>query len=433
MTTDPTATWDATPAFDGLGARAYVTGLDGEPRTPVELPVGLRVSIGRDPQNGICLGHKSVSRRHATLRYAGGTTFELRDLESRNGTYVNGRRVEGTLTVEAGTEVGVGDRRLLLAVQPGRTISVAATPPVARDAAMREVVALCERVAPRPSNVLLLGETGVGKEVLARWIHEKSTCASGPFVGVNCGALPEALAVAELFGHEKGAFSGAIQRRAGVFEAASGGTLFLDEVAELSAANQTNLLRVLQERKVTRVGGTQAIDVDVRVIAATHRPIDALVRERRFREDLLYRLDVVRIDIPPLRERPDDIEALAVAFVEHFSTARGRRLNDAALAALRAHPWPGNVRQLRNVLERTLALTDREMIGPADLVDLHRERLDTTGAWALEGRVADVEREALVEALEACAGNQSAAARRLGISRRALLYRMQKHGVRPER
>lgn len=431
MSGDRTATWDAAPVLgEHLGARAYVTGLDGEPTRPVELPSGLRVTIGRDFGSGIRLDHKSVSRQHATLAYRGGTTFELIDRESRNGTFVNGRRVEGTITVEAGTELRIGDRRLLLTVRPGSSPVLAAARPVARDPIMLEVIARCERVASAPSNVLLLGETGTGKEVLARWIHEKSGRAGGPFVAVNCGAIPQALAIAELFGHERGAFSGAVQQRAGHFELASGGTLFLDEVAELGAPTQTALLRALQERRVTRLGSTTPIEVDVRVVAATHRPIDALVREGRFRDDLLYRLDVVRVEIPPLRSRPSDVDALVAAFLERASTERRVRVDEHALAALRAHAWPGNVRQLYNVLERTIALSQRDVIGASDLVDLHRERPDTTGSWALEGRVADVEREALLEALDACAGNQSAAARRLGISRRALIYRMQKHGIR---
>ena len=248
-----------------------------------------------------------------------------------------------------------------------------ARPLIAESAEMRRALDQAERAAAGRSTILLTGETGTGKEHVARRIHERSPRASGPFVAINCAALPEGLVESELFGHEKGAFTGADRRRIGWFELADGGTLLLDEIGDLPAPAQGRLLRVLQEREINRVGGTQAIPVNVRLIAATHRNLAAEVRSGRFRDDLFFRLHVVPIRLPPLRERPDDIEPLARMFLDRFAVDLGRttrRLTPEALALLRAHHWPGNVRELENLAERLLVLGGEQAVGAAELSGL---------------------------------------------------------------
>ncbi len=241
---------------------------------------------------------------------------------------------------------------------------------VASDPSTLRVVALTERAGRSEATVLLVGETGVGKELFARRIHDLSPRGGGPFIAVNCGSITETLAESLLFGHEKGAFTGANARKEGFFEAASGGTLFLDEIGEMPLGLQTRLLRVLEEHAVTRVGGTESIPVDVRIVAATHRDLEQMVTAGTFRRDLLYRLDVVRIEIPPLRKRQGDIEPLVERFVGELAPGGHVSISADAMDALRAWSWPGNVRELRNVIERSLALRDKDVLRPGDLQGL---------------------------------------------------------------
>ena len=323
-----------------------------------------------------------------------------------------------------------------------------ARPLVAQSAAMRRILDQAERAAAGRSTILLTGETGTGKEQVARRIHDRSPRASGPFVAVNCPALPEGLLESELFGHEKGAFTGADRRRLGWFELADGGTLFLDEIGDLPAPAQAKLLRVLQEREITRVGGNLAIRVNVRLIAATHRTLADDVRDGRFREDLFFRLHVIPIHLPPLRERPDDVEPLARLFLDRFAADLGRatrQLTPEALALLRAHHWPGNVRELENLAERLLVLGGDLPIDAAELRGLLPEarlpeaRLPDAraGAGATAAPVIDdlslweQEHALLVHALERTGGNQSGAARLLKISREQLRTRMRRYGLLP--
>jgi DNA-binding NtrC family response regulator len=293
---------------------------------------------------------------------------------------------------------------------------------------MVETFALADRAARSDATVLVLGETGSGKEVVAHRVHQRSPRAHAPFVTLNCGSMVETLAESTLFGHERGAFTGAAQRHAGVFEQANGGTLFLDEVGELSLSLQTRLLRVLEDGRVTRVGGTQGLSVDVRIVAATHRDLTAMVSDGEFREDLLYRLDVVRIGVPPLRERPEDIEPLALHFLAQFAGERPLRLSAGARRALLAHPFPGNVRELRNSMERAVALAADFVIHEADLNLATRTSHERGGL--LRAQVGDEERRAVEDALVACEGNQTRAAKRLGIARRTLINKMEKYGLR---
>ena len=299
---------------------------------------------------------------------------------------------------------------------------------------MQEVLATVERVAPTNSTVLLGGESGVGKDLIARAIHEKSRRASGPFVKINSTAIPENLLESELFGYEKGAFTGATTSKPGKFELADKGTLFLDEIGDVPAAIQVKLLRVLQEREFERLGGTRTIKVDVRLIAATNRDLRAALEEGTFREDLYYRLNVVPIDIPPLREHKEDIPGLASLFLARFAKDSGRAekitgISPAAMQVLVGHYWPGNVRELQNVIERASALTSGPQLEADDIqLDSPRNRAGAGASsdhFLPEGMTLDQwEDEMIRESLKRANGNKSQAARLLGLSRNALRYRL---------
>ncbi len=297
---------------------------------------------------------------------------------------------------------------------------------VTADPAMKELLELVDRVAPRDVAVLVTGESGTGKELVARRLHARSPRAKGPFVAVNAAALPETLAESELFGAERGAFTGADQARAGRFEEASGGTLFLDEVGELPVGLQSKLLRVLEERVVRRLGGSRDLPVDVRLVAATNRDLTRETEEDGFRQDLFFRLAVVVVNVPPLRERPDDVPLLARHFAQRLAARHGvpvPSLADDALAALSAHAWPGNVRELRNVLERAVVVRGGEPIRGADL-----GLAPASSAFAPLDR-AHREREALLAALRRTGGKREEAAKLLGISVRTLYYRLKQWGM----
>ncbi len=300
---------------------------------------------------------------------------------------------------------------------------------VAVDPAMRALAARFEKVAPTPATVLLTGESGTGKEVAARRVHELSLRAAGPFVAVNCAAVSEHLVESEMFGHEKGAFTGAVEQRRGRFELADGGTLFLDEVGELPPGLQAKLLRVLQEQRFERVGGTRTIAVDVRIIAATNRDLEAEMRAGRFREDLYHRLAVFPVRLPPLRERPADIEPLALHLLARIARQLGRpglQLGDGALDALHARSWPGNVRELGNALERAAILADGDTVTARDLA-AEGNAAPTTSA--IDGTLRDLEREAIRRALAAVGGHRRKAAERLGIGLRTLYDKLKEYDL----
>ena len=299
--------------------------------------------------------------------------------------------------------------------------------------AMLEAYMTVARVAPSHATVLIRGESGTGKELLARVIHEHSPRASGPFVAVNCAAIPENLLESELFGHEKGAFTGAIGRRIGRFERASGGTLFLDEIGDMSLALQAKMLRALQEHEIERVGGTAPITADVRVIAATHRDLEALVASGEFREDLYYRLAVVSCRLPSLRERGDDIYLLADYYVQRFAREYRRTapvLAAETLATLRANPWPGNVRQLRNALEHAVLLTDGDVMLPSHLSPEIRHpgpaaQVEPNPMMSL----ADVEKLHIRRVLASTGGHMNRAAEILGVHRNTLRRKLDEYGI----
>lgn len=297
-------------------------------------------------------------------------------------------------------------------------------------AAMQVVARLAREAAPTEATVLLGGESGTGKELLCRYLHLTSNRRGGPFVAVNCAAIPEALLESELFGHERGAFTGAVSSHPGKFEMAAGGTIMLDEIGEMVLPMQVKLLRVLEERTFQRVGGNRELHADVRILAATNRNLINEVAAGRFREDLFYRLNVFPLTLPPLRERREVLDDLVGYFVRQHARAMGRkvpRIAGPVLKALRAYDWPGNIRELRNVLERAVILARGE-ISVADLPESIRVRSAGSERQA-GGSLRLAEREAIVAALKATGGNRRLAAERLGISRRTLQYRLREYGL----
>jgi DNA-binding NtrC family response regulator len=551
---------------------------DGASRV-LELPEGVEVTFGRSRGCTVLVDTEKVSRQHARV-VRRGADIVVEDLGSRNGTRVNGVRIEGPTRVTSGDEVGVGplvalvgvttplrrrmvvgaasylderlaaevdratryhrplglvalrlqgpgidaaldriagilrrmdclaeyapdeyvvilpeaDRaatestarriaaegralgdieiRLGVAAVPGAgqgpgdllgraraalrrarlgggTDGIAGAPdeePPARedrvvlDPQMRRLYELCAKLADKPITVLVLGETGAGKELLAAELHARSSRAGKPFVKLNCAALVETLLESELFGHERGAFTGADRRKVGWFEAASGGVIFLDEIGEMPLSLQAKLLRVLETRKITRLGGTAEVDVDVRVVCATNRDLAREVQRGRFREDLYFRVGGFVLLVPPLRDRRSEIIPLAEHFVRGFARELGQSappLSAEARAALEAHPWPGNVRELKNAMERAVALVSSGPIElehlPAPILDARPGAPEGSGGEVLDVRekLNDVERATIVAALAACGGNQTRAAQSLRLSRRALIYKMEKYGLKP--
>jgi DNA-binding NtrC family response regulator len=308
---------------------------------------------------------------------------------------------------------------------------------VVADPAMVKVFRLAKRLAATSTTVLVVGETGSGKEVVAEQVHGASARRAGPFIRLNCGALPEALLESELFGHEKGAFTGASQRKIGYFEAAADGTLLLDEIGELGPALQSKLLRVLERRVIVRLGSTAEISIRARLVFATHRDLKADVARGRFRQDLYYRVSTFTLRVPPLRERPAEILLLAERFARGFAEAMGvppPTLDRSARAALSAHAWPGNVRELRNAIEHALVVCDGGVVTAADLPEELGGRPagrppSHAAAGPMRSQIDELERRTIEEALAAENGNRTYAARRLGVSRRALLYKLSKYGL----
>ncbi|TCO80201.1 two-component system response regulator PilR (NtrC family) [Plasticicumulans lactativorans] len=304
-------------------------------------------------------------------------------------------------------------------------------------AAMQRVRSLIARLARSQAPVFISGESGTGKELAARLVHSSGPRADKPFVPVNCGAIPAELMESEFFGHRRGAFTGAVQDKAGLFQAADGGTLFLDEIAELPQHMQVKLLRAIQERAVKPVGATHEVPVDVRVLSASHRDLGRMIAEGGFRRDLYYRLNVIELHLPALRERPEDIPVLCEHLLARLAATAGLpcpHMHPQAIAALQRHPFPGNVRELENILERAFTLCDHDTIGPADLqpdpppADAGTVRT-AVPVSDLEGYLEGLEKEAIEQALRACRYNKTAAAERLGISFRALRYRLKKLGM----
>ncbi len=324
-------------------------------------------------------------------------------------------------------------------------------PMITRDPAMQPVLSLADQVSRSEASILITGESGVGKEVMARYVHRKSRRAERPFISVNCAAIPENLLESELFGHEKGAFTGAVARRIGKFEEADGGTLLLDEISEMDARLQAKLLRALQEREVDRVGGSKPVKVDIRIIATSNRDLAQAVREGTFREDLLYRLNVVNLKLPPLRERPGDIVALADHFVKKYAAANGvteRRISEEAKRRLVGHRWSGNVRELENAMHRAVLLAtgseieqdairlpDGQLLGVGNQQSMIDGRTVQTASMAADAvmrafvgqTVAQMEQQLIIDTLGHCFGNRTHAANILGISIRTLRNKLKEY------
>lgn len=448
---------------DGLELIAFLHGK----KVRYVLPSDGEVSLGRSEQNGIRLMHHSVSRHHVILHCQGGEV-SVEDVGSRNGTRVFlGQRGANQGTVGDETHgslnewrVKEGERRSLA---PGDMIRLGSVmvrlqkPSAVLDGqlgddqeiveapATRKAYELAARVADSKLSVLILGETGVGKDVLAHSIHRHSSRRDGPFVRLHCAALAENLLESELFGHVKGAFTGAVQPKLGLVEAANGGTLFLDELGEMPLSTQVKLLNVLETSEVTRVGGTRPVKVDVRFISATNRDLPQWVREGKFRRDLYFRVNGMSIELPPLRNRTQDIEPLARRFLIAAAQRAGREapeLPPACVDHLLSWYWPGNVRELRNVMERAVLLASGSELqvddlvvdnaGPASLEDFDDEdeltkvsvppTVDRSRTPAFRGAgPAEKSREMVEEALQRCSGNQTRAAEWLGVSRRTLV------------
>ncbi|WP_437521408.1 sigma 54-interacting transcriptional regulator [Sorangium sp. So ce726] len=449
------------------------------------LPESGSVSIGRASDNDICINHRSVSRRHAILHV--GPQLRLEDLGGTNATFV---RASGMTVDTVKTEELRQVSKQIIDIAPGEYITLGSvfvvvrrTEPaegapsaggrlpsashgssdvVLRDPAMRALYEQAYLAAPGRISVLLLGETGTGKEVLAQAIHRRSSAARarGPFLGLNCAALSESLLESELFGHEKGAFTGAVQARPGLFEAADGGTVFLDEVGELPQTIQVKLLRVLEEHQVLRVGGRVPRSIDVRFLSATHRDLEADVARGAFRQDLYFRLNGVTLTIPPLRQRAADIAPLAELFAARackaFERSQIPALSGEAIALLERYAWPGNIRELRNVMERAVMLCAGDRLLPEHLppkMTAPAAPAAPAPGAAMQDREAKRhpeepmvprgkersapqalasdpdERQRIVEALEKCVGNQTYAAKMLGISRRTLVSKIEKYNL----
>ncbi len=394
----------------------------------LEVSSGSSVTIGRGPDCTLRVDHVSVSRRHARLVIGDAVTIE--DLGSANGTRVGGEPIAAGVLVPCavGTVMEIGDAVVVL-----HDLSAASRGDATlAGGAMADVRRLIDRVARGSVPVTLVGETGVGKELLAERLHEKSPRAPRRFVRINCAALPENLLESELFGYERGAFTGAVKAKEGLLEAADGGTVFLDEIAELPLAMQAKLLRALECKEVFRIGGLRPKSFDVRFVAATNRELESMVMGGAFRADLFHRLCGVTIRVPPLRERRSEIQPLAQEFVVNAAAQIERtapELGDDLLAAIRRYPWPGNVRELRHVIDCALLVCDGRVLRARHLPERVREGAGERPEQDLRGELDRVERARIIEALERCAGNQTRAAKVLGIPRRVLISRMEKHGL----
>jgi transcriptional regulator with GAF, ATPase, and Fis domain len=404
--------------------------------------------VGRGDDADLAVDDSSVSRRHAVVY--GGPPHEIEDLGSSNGTRVVGARLQRghRATIVPGTVVEIGSATLLVQRGGSRPRSGETS------AGDTGTEAFVDRVARSTIHVLILGETGVGKELMAERIHGASGRARGPLVKLNCAALPEALLESELFGYEKGAFTGATQTKPGLLESADGGTILLDEVGELPLATQAKLLRVLENGEVTRLGSLRPRSIDLRVLSATHRDLGEMIEARAFRQDLYFRLDGVTVVVPPLRERVREIAPLARGFLAHADERERRHhvLGPSAIAWLESYAWPGNVRELKHVMQRIAALCRHEDVSADDLEGMPwgpavarstsprtptatpareapPEARPAADGGSLRGAIDAFERERIIAILEQCAGNQSRAARMLGMPRRSLIRRMDEYGL----
>jgi DNA-binding NtrC family response regulator len=396
---------------------------------------GETFTVGSDPRSDVVVVDRFVSGRHLTLRRADGV-FHLSDKQSTNGSFIGGIRIVEA-EIPLFTVLRIGETELILEPASSHRNAEAFEGIVGADPSVRQLAEIIERIAPSQATVAIFGESGTGKELVARAIHARSTRADRPFVPVNCAAISKDLIESELFGHEKGAFTGATNARRGAFEEADGGTLFLDEIGDLSLDLQAKLLRALESGEIKRVGASRPIHVDVRVVAATNRNLLAATKEQRFREDLYYRLCVVPLHLTPLRSRQADVVTLADHFVRKFSP-RGQqiRFTPEALERLQRHSWHGNIRELKNVVHRALLLRKGPVIDANDLSfdeEIHPEVgiavPDMPPNLSLEEMLAKLERQIVENALRRCKNNRERVAKELKVARSTLFKRLKDWGM----
>jgi DNA-binding NtrC family response regulator len=404
-----------------------------------------RLRVGAHSTNDLVLGEdRAASRHHFEIQYTE-RGYLVIDLNSTNGTFLDGRRVERAY-LSSGSQVRAGQTMVTFApideevtVEPDRDGELEGM--VGQSVKMRQIFGLIKKIAPMDVSVVVQGETGTGKELVARAVHTLSGRKRGPFVVLDCGAIPPNLIESELFGHEKGAFTGAIASRPGAFERASGGTIFLDELGELRVDLQPKLLRVLENREVRRVGGNEVIEVDVRVIAATNRDLVKEIQAGNFREDLYFRLSVINIQLPPLRQRREDVPIIirkALADPDVVSRHGKKRVMPAAMAVLQGYSWPGNIRELVNVVSHVLTFSDGEEIDvshlPARLQGQQKEQPlpfneHLSFKDAKEQLLESFEREYITQVLKRCDGNISRAARESGLHRKSVERLVKKYSL----
>ena len=400
---------------------------------PETQTTGIVLKIGRHPSNDITLPDEEISRSHAI--------FELREDgywivdQSRNGTFVNGSRTQEA-PLKNQDEIRMGGWRVVFAddetwgeketvVRKKTKTLPSFSGIIGRSEPIQHVFSMIERAAPTEATILIVGETGTGKELVARAIHERSPRERKAFIALNCGAISPQLIESELFGHERGAFTGALSRHLGAFEQARGGTIFLDEVGELPLELQPKLLRVLEERRFRRVGGTEETVADVRIIAATHRNLEHLSREGKFREDLYFRLFSVPIQLPPLRERSEDIPLLIDYFMETLPSGEGRKsMSSEAVKRLIDYPWRGNVRELKNVMTRSLLFVQGDELGPKDILFLSENTPQARPS------LESVEKEAILSALRENNWNKKGTSEALGIAKSTLFNKIKEYGIK---
>jgi DNA-binding NtrC family response regulator len=408
---------------------------------------------------------EDIEQALGALRNGKGADVAMVDIKQKIGVFVESLREERIALPVVACGIGTDARSAVRAIQEGAKEYVPLPPDadliaavlaavteenntmIASDPVMQAVVKMADRIAPSDATVLITGESGTGKEVMSQYIHRKSKRKDGPFIALNCAAIPESLLESELFGHEKGAFTGAVSRRLGKFEEASGGTLLLDEVSEMHPQLQAKLLRAIQEREITRIGSNDAVKVDVRLIATSNRDLEAYVKSGGFREDLYFRLNVVNLRLPSLRERPNDIGPLAQFFADKFAEQNGmpkKKIAAATLDQMRKAPWKGNIRELENTMHRAILMSMENEIEPAALgygdqpasapaptknPDEPAANVKNPGAVeSLIGRtIAEVERDMILNTLDYCLGNRTHAANILGISIRTLRNKLNEY------
>ncbi|MFW6369364.1 MAG: sigma 54-interacting transcriptional regulator [Myxococcota bacterium] len=394
-----------------------------------------RIRIGSHPTCDLVLNDRTVSRQHAEIQFTD-KGYLVVDLESTNGTFLEGRRIEraylapGAALKVGGTVISFNAVDEEIAVEADREGRLGEM--IGRSVRMRQIFGLIKKIAPMDVTVMITGETGTGKELVARALHDLSARRKGPFVVLDCGAIPANLIESELFGHEKGAFTGADRSRPGAFERANGGTIFLDELGELSLELQPRLLRALENREVRRVGSNSVREVDVRVVAATNRDLQREIQAGNFREDLFFRLSVINIALPALRERREDIPPIVRRLLEDSTPATSsvKRFTEEAMSLLMTYDWPGNVRELVNVVQHVLTFADEDLLGASDLPSrFHEEQGGERGLMvddnlsfkeAKEHLLEAFEREYIANVLRQCDGNISEAARRSGLHRKSI-------------